>query len=235
KSKTAAGWSSYNNGLSNWNVTSVTAAGNKIYIGTDGTGVFVSDSTLASIHWSVTASTQTAITYTTLMNLNGMKIQAMGTYAGYVWASYEGGLLATSDQGATWIAGGTQFNLPSFTDVTKITFVTTRVFVSTENNGLYSNALSEIPTVATGIFDAVAINNTALKVAPNPSNGSFTLNTENVSGNITEIVIYDYAGNVKDTFDGSQTQFSLNYKQGMYVVFLKTDTDAVYTQKIVVQ
>ena len=241
KPKTGASWSSYNNGLSNWteipdwNVTSVTAAGNKIYIGTDGAGVLVSDSTLASIHWSAAASTQTAITYTALMNLNGMKIQAMGAYAGYVWASYEGGLLATSDAGATWIAGGTQFNLPSFTDVKKITFVTTRVFVMTENNGLYSNALSEIPSITTGIFTAAPINNTAVTVAPNPNNGSFKLNTENVSGAITEITIYDYAGNVKDTFDGTRKQFNLNYAQGMYVVLLKTDTGAVYTQKFLVQ
>jgi len=56
KSKTGTSWNSYNTGLSNWteipdwNVTSVTASGNKIYIGTDGVGVLVSDSTLASIH-----------------------------------------------------------------------------------------------------------------------------------------------------------------------------------------
>jgi len=169
------------------------------------------------------------------MNLNGLKIQAMGGYAGYVWASYKGGLLATSDGGVTWIAGGNQFNLPSYADVKKITFVTTRVFVSTENNGLYSNALSEIPAVTMGIFNAATINNTALTVAPNPNTGSFKLNTEDISGTITEIVIYDYAGNVKDSFYGSQTQFNLNYKQGMYVLLLKTDTGAAYTQKIVVQ
>lgn len=241
KSKTGTTWNSYNNGLSNWedvhdwDVTSVAALGNKIYIGTDGAGVLVSDSTLASINWSATASTQNAIPHTALMNLNGMKIQAMASYAGYVWASYKGGLLASSDGGVTWIAGGNQFNLPSYTDVNKITFVTTRVFVSTENNGLYSNALSEIPTVATSILNASTVNNTALKVAPNPNTGSFKLNTENVSGTITEIVIYDYAGNLKDRFDGSQTQFNLNYTQGMYVVLLKTDTDVVYSQKIIVQ
>lgn len=241
KSKTGATWNSYNNGLSHWeevkdwDVTSVAAMGNKIYIGTNGAGVLVSDSTLASINWSTTASTQNAIPHTALMGLNGMKIQAMSVYAGYVWASYKGGLLATSDAGVTWIAGGNQFNLPSYTDVTKITFVTTRVFVTTENNGLYSNALSEIPAVETGVLNASSINTTALTLAPNPNTGSFKLNTDNISGSITEIVIYDYAGNVKDTFDGSQTQFNLKYAQGMYVVLLKTDTDAVYTQKIVVQ
>lgn len=100
---------------------------------------------------------------------------------------------------------------------------------------MYSNALSEIPTITTGIFNGNTINNTALIVAPNPSNGSFKLNTENVRGTITAIIIYDYAGNVKDAFEGTQTQFNLNYGRGIYVVLLKTDTDAVYTQKIIVQ
>jgi len=218
-----------------WDVTSVTASGNKIYIGTDGAGVLVSDSTLANINWSATSSTQNAISHTSLLQLNGTKIQAMGTYAGYVWASYKGGLLATSDGGATWITGGNQFNLPSYTDVKKITFVTTRVFVSTENNGLYSNALSEIPTITTGVFNGTKTNTTALSVSPNPNAGVFTLNTDNISGSIIEIFIYDYAGNVKDTFDGSQTQFNVDYAQGMYVVLLKTDADVVYTQKIVLQ
>lgn len=231
-------WSSYNLGLADWNVTAATALGNKIYVGTDGSGVFVSDTALASIHWSAAASTENAIPHTSLMNLNGLKIQAMATGAGYVWASYKGGLLATSTQGSSWIAGGNQFNLPSFTDVNKITFVDTRVFVSTENNGLYSNALSEIPTVPvtpTGILTSNNIDNTTLKIAPNPSTGSFRLNTEGIYGNVTEIIMYDYAGNIKGTFDGAQRQFDLNLESGMYVVLIKTDADGIYSQKIIIE
>jgi hypothetical protein len=231
-------WTPYNMGLSNLNVTSVTSQGKKIYVGTDGSGVFVSDSTLSSMHWVTTAPMNTAIPFTELMNLNPLKIQAMATYAGYIWASYKGGLLASSDGGNTWIAGGTQSNLPSYTDVSKITFVTSRVFVTTENNGLYSNSLSEIPTVAvtpTGIFTSSSVNNSALKVSPNPSTGTFNLNTEGIYGNIIDIIIYDYAGSIKGQFDGSQRQFDVNYDPGMYVVLLKTDADGVYSQKIVIK
>jgi hypothetical protein len=133
-------WTAYNNGLSNLNITSVTASRNKLFAGTDGNGVFIADAGVMS--W--TATSATSIAHTSLMGLDGSKIQAMASYAGYVYASYKGGLLTTSDNGVTWIAGGNQFNLPSFTDVSKITFVTTRVYVSTENNGIYSNALSEL-------------------------------------------------------------------------------------------
>jgi len=123
KSNGESTWNSYNMGLSDWNVTSATSQRNKIYVGTDGSGVFVSDSTLSSISWVATASPNTASPFTALMNLNGFKIQAMATNAGYVWVSYKGGLLASSNGGNTWIEGGTQYNLPSYTDVSKITFV----------------------------------------------------------------------------------------------------------------
>ena len=134
-------WEQINNGLNNKNLTSVTAFGNKIFVGTDGNGVWSSDN--KNVNWQ--AAAQTSIPHTLTMNLDGSKIQAMASFGGYVFASYKGGLLASNDEGKTWIQGGNQFNLPSFTDVNKISFVTTRVFVTTENNALYSNSLSEVP------------------------------------------------------------------------------------------
>jgi hypothetical protein len=136
-------WTAINTGLSNLNVTSVAALEHKIFAGTDGNGVFVSDSTTNAISWSATAPL--SISHTTMIGLDGTKVQAMSSYRGYVFASYKGGLLASSNYGTTWIAGGNQFNLPSYTDVNKVSFVATRVFVTTENNSLYSNSLSELP------------------------------------------------------------------------------------------
>ncbi|MCX6182965.1 MAG: T9SS type A sorting domain-containing protein [Bacteroidetes bacterium] len=141
-------WTALNTGLTNKNVTSVTtlvrAAGTKLFAGTDGAGVFVAD--VVSSNW--TATSPTSISHTTMINLDGSKIEAMATYGGYVFASYQGGLLTTKDFGQTWVAGGNQFNLPSYTHVSKISCVTTRVYVVTDNNGLYSNALSELDPVA---------------------------------------------------------------------------------------
>ncbi len=140
KAVSGGSWTAANTGLTNMNVTSVTAAEGKLYAGTDGNGVFVSDA--ATISWSATAAL--SIAHTVTMGLNASRVQAMGTYGGYVFASYKGGLVLTADNGATWEEGGNQFNLPSYTSVHKISFVTTRVFVTTEQNSLYSNALSEL-------------------------------------------------------------------------------------------
>jgi|GEM_PF-1668358 len=146
--ETSINWTAFGTGLSNQNVTSVAtlvkASGTKLFAGTDGAGVFVTDATTGT--WTATAAL--SIAHTTMIGLNGTKVEAMATYGGYVFASYQGGLLATKDAGKTWIAGGNQFNLPSYTHVNKITFVTTRVFVVTDNNDLYSNALSELDVVA---------------------------------------------------------------------------------------
>jgi len=136
-------WAATNGGLSNLNVTSVTASSSKVYAGTDGNGVFVADP--ADWTWATTAPL--SVPHTTLMGLDGSKVQQMAYYNGYVYASHRGGLLATANDGAQWIEGGNQFNLPSFTAVRNIQFVTTRVFVSTENNGPYSNSLSELPVI----------------------------------------------------------------------------------------
>jgi len=134
-------WKDINKNLATDHLTSITALGTNVYVGTHDNGVFVSD--IHNIDWKVTA--ETSIDHTKLVGLDGDAIQALGNYGGYVFASCKGGLLATKDEGKTWERGGNQFNLPSFTDVNKIGFAGERVFVTTENNCIYSNALSEVP------------------------------------------------------------------------------------------
>ncbi len=167
-------WTAVNTGLGNLRVTSVATNGSKLFAGTDGAGVFVAN--LDAANWTQTAPI--SIAHTTLMGLDGSKIQDMAYYAGYIFASYRGGLLATSDNGQTWIAGGNQFNLPSYTSVHRISFVTTRVFVSTEFNSLYSNALSELPAVVTGVKDINPALNAAIRIVPNPNDGHFAIQLE---------------------------------------------------------
>jgi hypothetical protein len=171
-----ASWSAFNAGLTNQDVTSVTASAGKFYAGTDGNGVFVTDMSTAS--WTATAAT--SIAHTTLMGLDGSRIQAMESYAGWVYASYKGGLLATSDQGATWEEAGNQFNLPSFTNVNKIAFVSTRVFVTTDNNGPYGNGLSELPVLP----NALVLSDEVFDV-PSAANTNFVSVTGNVPWTLT--------------------------------------------------
>jgi photosystem II stability/assembly factor-like uncharacterized protein len=141
KNENAGDWEDINKNLPTDHLTSITALGTNVYVGAHHGGVYVSN--IEKIDWKATA--ETSIDQTVLLGLDGDAIQALGTYGGYVFASYKGGLLATSDEGKTWERGGNQFNLPSFTDVNKIGFAGERVFVTTENNCIYSNALSEVP------------------------------------------------------------------------------------------
>jgi photosystem II stability/assembly factor-like uncharacterized protein len=134
-------WTDINKNLPTDHLTSITALGTNVYVGAHHGGVYVSD--IHNIDWKATA--ETSIDHTVMLGLDGDAIQALGNYGGYVFASYKGGLLATADEGKTWERGGNQFNLPSFTDVNKIGFAGERVFVTTENNCIYSNALSELP------------------------------------------------------------------------------------------
>lgn len=222
------GWKEANDGLSNLNVTSLTASKGKVYAGTWGSGVFVTDS--GTVNWDATA--QTAIDHTSLVGLNGNYIQALASLRSYVFASYKGGLLATSDSGATWIAGGNQFNLPSYTDVNEISFVTTRVFVTTQYNGLYSNALSELPVVA-GLNEELwgATDASGLTVSPNPNNGTFSVSS---LWAIKEMGIYSAEGHLLMEATNGQTFRSGSLRSGIYLLKAKTDVGTAM-QKFVVQ
>jgi Secretion system C-terminal sorting domain len=230
---TGGTWSAANTGLTNLKVTAVTANNTKIFVGTEGSGVFVSD--MASPNWRQT--TLVSIEHTVLMGLDGTKIQDMAFYGGYIFASYKGGLLATSDNGTTWIAGGNQFNLPSFTSVNKITFVTTRVFVTTENNALYSNALSELPVVSS-INDVNNELKIAMHISPNPNNGNFTIQLKDNQIEVKNVLIYDNTGRLMQTVPnvkGLETiQISAHFPTGIY--FVKVNTDKGFaTHKIVIE
>jgi hypothetical protein len=226
---TTGQWQPFNQGLSNQNVTSLTSQRSKLFAGTEGSGVFVTDTTTAD--WKTTAPT--TISHTVLMGLNGKNIQGMSTYAGYVFASYKGGLLATSDDGTTWIAGGNQFNLPSYSDIQKIEFVTTRIFVTTENNGLYSNALSELPN---GINEQVSTIGT-FRVYPNPSDGNFNMDLQPIKGDVKQVIVYDQVGKKVTTFQPSASLIvSLHLPEipGIYYVQVIT-TEGTAAQKIIIK
>lgn len=225
-------WMAANNGLSNMQVTSVTTNGVKLFAGTNGSGVVSSD--INMIHWN--AVSPLSVAHTTLVGLDGSKVQAMAYNEGYIYASYKGGLLASSDNGLTWIPGGNQFNLPSYTDVTKISFVTTRVFVTTENNALYSNALTELPMITTGITHPKnELSASSVVLSPNPSNGSFTVEVDAmVTSEISEIIILNSHGAVLDRFENYSKEIAVEYPKGIYYVQVRT-TRGNTTKKMIVE
>lgn len=225
-------WVAVNNGLTNLNVTAVATNGNKLFAGTDGAGVFVAN--LDAGNWMQTAPV--SIPHTTLMGLNGSKIQDMTYYGGYIFASYRGGLVASSDNGQSWIAGGNQFNLPSYTNVYKISFVTTRVFVSTENNSVYSNALSELPTV-TSVKDINPVLNASIQLFPNPSHGQFAIQLKDVKARIEAVHIYDQQGkmlkNVINVNELQQIKTVEKLSSGVYFVQVRTNAGFAVKRMIV--
>jgi photosystem II stability/assembly factor-like uncharacterized protein len=223
-------WVAANTGLTNLMVTSVTASGNKLFAGTHGSGVFVSAH--SPINWS--AAAPLSISHTAMLNLDGSKVQAMAFNAGYVFASYSGGLLASSDGGTTWIAGGNQFNLPSYTAVNKICFVTTRVFVTTENNGLYSNSLSELPVIA-GLSDVLGRSSVQLTLSPNPTHGYFSINLKGIDDPIQSVSIFDICGRLMERImTPQQLMFSVSYPKGVYFVQVEVQGQ-FFLQRLVIQ
>ncbi len=224
-------WQLFNASLMTGNITSLTVSKDKLFAGTAFNGVWVRD-TSALGFWQ--NASPTSIAHTTLMGLNGNSIQAMSTYAGYVFASYKGGVLATSDNGKTWIAGGNQFNLPSYTNVSKIDFVTTRIFVTTENNCLYSNALSELPNI-NGI-NKYNLNMGTFTVYPNPSEGVVTIDLRNIAYPVQQVIIYDATGRKTDSFQPAllTNTIRLQVAAGVYYAHVLTDKGTL-VQKIVIK
>ena len=224
-------WTQFNNGLSNLNVTSVSLNDqNKVFAGTDGNGVFVSDAT--TINWSATSSISNS--FIALMGLDVTRIQSMGFYAGYVFASIRGSVVASSDNGVTWEEAGTQFNVPSYADLNKLSFVTTRIFTSTPNNSLYSQGLSELPVIPVGLYGPDK-NYATIQIAPNPSAGKIKLEFKNENENILEINIFDEAGRIIKQFNKiSKNEIELNVAEGVYFMRIITN-NGVQTQKIIIQ
>ncbi|MFO0357537.1 MAG: T9SS type A sorting domain-containing protein [Sphingobacteriaceae bacterium] len=146
KHRDSTNWIAFNTSLSNMNVTAVTTSNEKVFAGTDGSGVMVSD--IATAAWAPTSViTSTHFTYVPLSPSQINRIQYMYSVKGYVVASFNGGLVATEDDGTTWGEAGTQFNLPSYSNYNKISHISSRIFVTTEKNNAQSNAMSEFALV----------------------------------------------------------------------------------------
>jgi hypothetical protein len=146
KHRDSTNWIAFNTALSNMNVTSVTTSDGKVFAGTDGSGVLVTD--IATAAWAPTSViTSTHFTYVPLSSAQINSIQYLYSVKGYVVASFKGGLVATQDNGTTWDEAGTQFNLPSYSDHVKISHISSRIFVTTEKNNAQSNGMAEFPII----------------------------------------------------------------------------------------
>ena len=105
--------------------------------------------------------------------------------------------------------------------------------MTTSNNGIYANALSESPDLPTGFFESfVAKNNAGIRVSPNPSNGSFSINIE---ATVENVEVVNYAGQpVKQLPSISNQTVNMEVAKGIYLVRAKT-ANGILVQKIVVE
>lgn len=227
-SKGGAVWKQENTGLTNLILTSGTIQGAYVFVGTSGAGVFYSDTT--NIAWKQITTPIVGVHTAFVNNQNySQKIQAMASNEEYIFASYKGACYASSDRGLTWVPGGNQFNLPTFSDINKITLATGRLFVTTANNSLYSNGLSELPKVVIGGLSEEVENDIVLY--PNPSNGRFNL----VSSNKTILGVSVFTLNGDKVYQSEDSNIeNINLSKGVYLVAVLTDL-GVENHKVIVE
>jgi len=135
----SSSWSAWNSGLGNLNVTSVAASGNMFFAGTDGNGVFRAEATGGA--WE--SASEIWLAHFDIVPLTTQHITNVQSFAGFVLASYRGGIAASTDNGDTWVRAGHQFHLPSYSLFNKFDFVTSRIFITTEHNSAQTNSLGE--------------------------------------------------------------------------------------------
>ena len=138
-------WSIFTSGLPTQQITAITASGDKIYVGTAGQGVFVSDWNQAN--WQATQPI--FIAHFNDVPIDPSHIDYMTSFNGYVLATFRGGIVATGTEGQSWIRGGHQFHLPSYSRFMKLGFGTTRIWTTTEDNSIQTNSLSEFAILDT--------------------------------------------------------------------------------------
>ena len=216
-------WTYFNNGMNNQHVSSIVIMGDKIVGATPNNGVFVSN--LSSASWSLSNN-----------GLPDVHITSLGKTGPYILAGYKGGVYASSDNGASWQAPNVLLHIPPYAHVTNIAFSADRIFITTPNNSVYSNAKAELPPLTTtSIFDGSASLNNSIRVSPNPNNGTFKLDYTSLNIEVAEVSIYDHSGKLMETFNSGEKLISVNYPQGMYTIHLKTKSNEVMTQKMILQ
>ncbi len=71
--------------------------------------------------------------------------------------------------------------------------------------------------------------NKIVKIFPNPAKGILEIDTQN---DILEILIYDVQGTFIDSYKNTKTINVINYKNGIYIVFIKTKK-SIFVRKLV--
>jgi hypothetical protein len=217
-------WSGFNSGLTNMNITSLAIRGLNIFAATNGTGIFKrSGSSWIGINNG-------------LPTMNILSLCASGQY---VAAGYKGGVYVTTSDGYEWKAPNVLLYIPSYADVHTLSFTpsSTRIFAATPYNTIYSNSVTELPTTAVeptplGVVSPKIGN---FSISPNPNNGNFKLDLSNITGEVEEIIVYNYSGEEAEHIDKpDDSLIRVNYPKGIYFVRIIT-SKGTSSQKVIIE
>lgn len=223
KTTNAMNWSVFNTGLTNMNVTSLAIKGTDVYAGTMGAGIF--KSAISASSWATVNN-----------NLPTMNILSLCATNTCVAAGYKGGVHATIDDGANWYPTNVILYIPEYADASEISFTSssTRIFIRTPSNSLYSNGVAELPAVGIREYENSV---GKIVISPNPNKGVFSVNLKNVQAEIEEITLYDNAGRlifVKKSETFTEASVNINCNAGIYFVNVKT-SKGIISGKLVIE
>lgn len=215
-------WTNVNPGLTATDISSLAIKGGDIYAGTLGNGIY--KSSLSSFSWSAVNT-----------GLPSMDITALYSAGQWVVAGFMGNVYATYNDGASWEPTNVMDYIPEYAYIYDISFTTasTRIFVTTPHNTVYSNGIAELPV---GITERG--NEMFFSISPNPSNGNFNIRLKQLNENIENITITDINGKMVGSIPSAKGSVSVNVSmelaKGIYLVKVHTST-GMFTQKLVVE
>jgi hypothetical protein len=207
-------WMASNGGLTNMNINALVISGSTLFAGTNG-GVF-----------------KRALMGTWSAANNGLPTQtitSLGAAGQWVAAGFKGGVYTTYDNGTLWKAPNVMQYIPEFADITEISFsaLSTRIFVATPYNCLYSNGIGELPTGLRTIQRKIG----SILLFPNPTTGTFTLDFQNIDAEVESVSVFDQLGkciyNANIRSSNHSTQISLDIPSGIYSVSIQTNNGLV--------
>ena len=148
------------------------------------------------------------------------QVTSLGVTGNYVVAGYKGGVHATYNAGAEWLAPDILQYIPEYGVVKDIAFTEARVFVFTPENSVYSSSKGELPqdtSVVTATHQQT--DNADVTIYPNPSSGSFRFDAGNESES-GALVISDLLGRVvfEKKMIYNQEHIILDQPAGIYLL-----------------
>jgi len=199
-------------------------------IGCDGTNLYITGQFSLSANfgpYSVTGSDSSEIFMARLSNAGNFEwVTTVGGPADSLeLLSYESGNAICAEATGNVYATGALLNGGVFGNTSFIPYSRTDAFITKITQGISVNVSEN--------------KNADITLYPNPSNGNFTLNLNNLSPQRKEITIINCLGQVIDKrTNESSAQLNINLstqKKGIYFIEIKTEDQATWREKILLQ